>query len=49
MDKKTKISGRDYRGADIDKGDKCRNNAKLRKEDVASLNNNPRNNDDKMP
>ncbi|MCM1521775.1 MAG: hypothetical protein NC039_03875 [Muribaculaceae bacterium] len=46
MDKKTaKCGGADYRGADINKGDDCKNTKRLVKEDIKDLNNNPRNNE----
>lgn len=46
MDKKeTKRQEPEYRGADINKGDDCKDTEKLQKQDIRELNNNPRNND----
>lgn len=45
MDKKVKPAEKDYRGADVDKADNDKTDARLVKEDVRDLNNNPRDND----
>ena len=49
MDKKINKALRNYPGAATDKGENNKVTEKLVKEGVCDLNNNPRNNEDKMP